>query len=31
MAIRAAELLLGRDEFASRYISLFRAQRKLRS
>jgi len=31
LAIRAAELLLGRDEYAGRYISLFRSQQKLRS
>jgi 5-methyltetrahydrofolate--homocysteine methyltransferase len=31
LAIRATELLLGRDEYAGRYISLFRTQRKLRS
>ncbi|NIM94101.1 MAG: dihydropteroate synthase [Anaerolineales bacterium] len=28
LAIRAAELILGRDDFASRYISLFRTQQK---
>jgi 5-methyltetrahydrofolate--homocysteine methyltransferase len=31
LAIRATELLLGRDEYAGRYISLFRAQQSLRS
>jgi 5-methyltetrahydrofolate--homocysteine methyltransferase len=31
LAIRATELLLGRDEYAGRYISLYRAQQALRS
>jgi 5-methyltetrahydrofolate--homocysteine methyltransferase len=31
LAIRATELLLGRDEYAGRYISLFRTQQSLRS
>jgi 5-methyltetrahydrofolate--homocysteine methyltransferase len=31
LAIRATELLLGRDEYAGRYISLFRAQQALGS
>lgn len=31
LSIRAAELLLGRDDFAGQYISLFRTQQKLRS
>jgi len=31
LAIRATELLLGRDEYAGRYISLFRSQQGLRS
>ncbi len=31
LAIRAAELLLGRDEYAGRYLSLFRAHAKLRA
>jgi 5-methyltetrahydrofolate--homocysteine methyltransferase len=31
LAIRATELLLGRDEYAGRYISLFRRQQALRS
>lgn len=31
LAIRAAELLLGRDEYAEHYLALFRAQRRSRS
>ncbi len=31
LAVRATELLLGRDEYAGRYISLFRLQQTLRS
>ncbi len=31
LAVRAAELLLGRDEFAVRYLSLYRTQQKARS
>ena len=31
LAVRAAELLLGRDEFAGHYLSLYRSQQKARS
>lgn len=31
LAVRAAELLLGRDEFAGHYLSLYRTQQKARS